>query len=337
VARVLDTTGSREEAGKIAALQTATASLLGQLKNAAYKDGDVYVSIIPFVKDVNLGAANYNAKWIYWGTQTQDPTLSDNTSWDANNGICSRGRSFRNRGSCVAYPVCSNTWLTTKNQCQNWGGTWYKTAGTWTPKPHDEWDGCVVDRGDSNGPSVDNYDTNVVAPNKDVNASLYAAEQYSSCPQASMGLSYNWDAMDTLVKNMKASGNTNQAIGLQVGWMSLVGGGPFTVPPMDSDYTYQQIIILLTDGLNTEDRWYPDREHSADAIDARQQLTCKNVKAAGITLYTIQVNTGGDPTSTLLQNCASSPDKFTLLTSADQMAATFQKIGNDLTRLRVAQ
>ena len=33
--------------------------------------------------------------------------------------------------------------------------------------------------------------------------------------------------------------------------------------------------------------------------------TCANIKAAGITLYTIQVNTGGDPTSTLLQNCAS--------------------------------
>ena len=35
--------------------------------------------------------------------------------------------------------------------------------------------------------------------------------------------------------------------------------------------------------------------------------TCNNIKAAGITLYTIQVNTGGEPTSTLLQNCAGSP------------------------------
>ena len=33
-------------------------------------------------------------------------------------------------------------------------------------------------------------------------------------------------------------------------------------------------------------------------------MTCNNIKAAGITLYTMQVNTGGDPTSTLLQNCA---------------------------------
>ena len=37
--------------------------------------------------------------------------------------------------------------------------------------------------------------------------------------------------------------------------------------------------------------------------------TCANIKAAGVTIYTIQVNTGGDPTSTLLQNCASATEQ----------------------------
>ena len=128
-------------------------------------------------------------------------------------------------------------------------------------------------------------------------------------------------------------GNTNQAIGLQLGWQSLVGGGPFAAVPLDANYQYTQVIILLTDGLNTQDRWY-----STDTdIDARQQITCDNVKAAKIDLYTIQVNTGGDPTSTLLQNCASDPSKFFLLTTADQITATFQEIGTNLTKLRVAQ
>jgi hypothetical protein len=140
--------------------------------------------------------------------------------------------------------------------------------------------------------------------------------------------------MNTLVSNMVAAGNTNQAIGLQHGWMSLVGGGPYgTVPAMDPNYQYSQIIILLTDGLNTQDRWYT----SQSSIDARQQLTCSNVKAAGITLYTIQVNTDGDPTSTLLQNCASDPTKFFLLTSANQMVTTFNQIGTQLSQLRIAR
>jgi hypothetical protein len=118
------------------------------------------------------------------------------------------------------------------------------------------------------------------------------------------------------------------------GWLSLVGGGPYPPPPaMDPNYNYQQVIILLTDGLNTQNRWYS----SQSSINARQQLTCANVKAAGVILYTVQVNTGGDPTSQLLKDCASSPDKFFLLTSADQMVATFNHIGTALTNLRVAQ
>ena len=65
--------------------------------------------------------------------------------------------------------------------------------------------------------------------------------------------------------------------------------------------------------------------------------TCANIKAAGITLYTIQVNTGHDQTSSLLQHCASSSDKFFLLTSADQIITTFQKIGTELSQLRIAK
>ena len=114
--------------------------------------------------------------------------------------------------------------------------------------------------------------------------------------------------------------------------MSLVGGGPFLVPPLDQQFQYTQVIILLTDGLNTQNRWYTDQT----SIDTREQATCDAIKAQHIELYTIQVNTGGDPTSTLLQNCATSPDKFYLLTSADQVTATFNTIGSNLTKLRVA-
>ena len=144
----------------------------------------------------------------------------------------------------------------------------------------------------------------------------------------------HWSAMTTPVNNMSPGGNTNQAIGLELGWMSLVGGGPFpTPPPMDPTYKYQQVIILLTDGLNTQDRWYTDQT----SIDNRQAMTCTNAKAAGMILYMIQVNTGGDPASTLLQNCASDATKFFLLTTANQIVTTFNQIGTVLSALRVAR
>jgi hypothetical protein len=191
----------------------------------------------------------------------------------------------------------------------------------------------VVDRGGVSAPDPANYDTNVIQPTTSITATLFSAEQYSSCPQAATGLSYDWSAMNTLVSNMSPAGNTNQGIGLALGWMSLAGGGPFTVPAMDPGYTYNQAIVILTDGLNTQDRWYT----SQSSINARQQMTCDNIKAAGITIYTVQVNTGNDPTSSLLQNCASSSNKFFLLTSADQIVTTFNTIGTNLTKLYLAK
>jgi Flp pilus assembly protein TadG len=395
VALVLDNTGSMASDGKMTALQTATKSLIDQLHGAVTTNGDVYVSIIPFAKDVNLGNSNSAADWIYWGTAPgdnnvnnpglpiQDATTSDNTSWNATRGTCSSGSwstrstcfanvgtcsvsgytnqdactssgicsngGYSSESTCTSHGTCSNPSYTKKSSCQSHSGTWtvntwtsyngvWTVTGTWKPRTHNatNWNGCVMDRGNWDDPDTTyNFDTNASPPDPVTPrwSSLYAAEQYGSCPKAVKGLTYEWDNMKTLVDSMTPNGNTNQAIGLQVGWMSLVGGGPFTVPDMDPAFKYQQVIILLTDGLNTQDRWYS----TATDIDARQQITCDNVKAAKVDLYTIQVNTGGDPTSTLLQNCASDPTKFYLLTSADQITATFQTIGTNLTKLRVAQ
>jgi Flp pilus assembly protein TadG len=309
VALVLDNTGSMADAGKITALKnalnTSTTGLIDQLKSAATNNGDVYVSIIPFVKDVNLGASNYSATWIDW------------TDWDASNGTCNSGG-----------------WSWWGGGWGGWGsGTQSTCSGTWTHDNHNTWNGCVTDRGNSNAPSSGNYDTNVVVPTTSITATLFAAEQYDSCPQAVMGLSYNWTAMKSLVTNMSPAGNTNQGIGLALGWMSLTGGGPFTVPAEDSNYTYQHVIILLTDGLNTQNRWYSN----ASQIDARQALTCANAKAAGVIIYAIQVNTDGEATSTLLQNCASDSSKFFLLTSANQIVTTFAQIGTNLSKLHIAK
>src|SRR3954463_5644319 len=95
---------------------------------------------------------------------------------------------------------------------------------------HNTWNGCVTDRGDAGAPNSGNYDTNVVGPGNSA-ATQFTAEQYGSCPQRVLPLTYDWTAMTTLVNNMSPAGNTNQAIGLAHGWMSLVGGGPYPTPP----------------------------------------------------------------------------------------------------------
>ena len=434
VALVLDNTGSMLANGKIDALKTATKNLITQLQNAAHTPDDVYVSIVPFVKDVNVGAADYIPawdSWIYWDNVAK----TDTTSWDATHGICNKP-GYSPRSSCIAQSVCSNPTYTSQStclaagscslasyttqstcvaagscsittkttqstctgagtcsnsgqttqsncttikacsnplyttqfNCQGHSATWatgawtsgHWTVATWTATPgtwavavwtpdRTTWKGCLTDRGTTEDPHVSaDYDQTVTVPTSATSATMFRPEDYSACPKAILGLNNDWAGLKTLVDSMTANGSTNQPIGLIWGWQSLVGGGPLTSPAKDLNFDYIDAIILLSDGLNTQNRWDGDGIHTSTRVDGRMydssgNGTCANINAANVTLYTIQVNTGGDPTSTLLQNCAGSPGvfpdsgKFYLLTSADQIITTFDAIGTGLTKLRIAQ
>ena len=112
---------------------------------------------------------------------------------------------------------------------------------------------------------------------------------------------------------------------------------PFNAPAKDTaNYDYKDAIVLLSDGLNTQNRWSPA---TASAIDARQKILCANAKAApnGITIYTVQVNTGGDAESAVLKECASGTDKFYHITIPSQTVSVFNSIGQSLAKLRVAK
>jgi len=282
VALVLDNAASMADAGKLAAMKTAAKNLIAQLRNDATNPGDVYVSIVPFNKDVNAGQANYTANWLSW------------TLWDALNGV-------------------------------------FNLLGL--PTNHSSWNGCIMDRDQS-------YDVNNTAPNPaDANllswlvSTLFRTEQYSSCPAQLMPLSNDWTGLNNKVDAMTASGGTNQTIGLAWGWQSLSQGSPLNAPVEDPSYKYQKVIILLSDGLNTQNRWTND----SSQIDARQQLVCNNIKAAGITLYTVQINTGAAATSTVLKNCASDPGKWFVLNQANQIVPVFGQIGMNLSKLHMAK
>jgi hypothetical protein len=150
-----------------------------------------------------------------------------------------------------------------------------------------------------------------------------------------MPLSYDWSSLKTLIGKLVPTGNTNQGIGLAWGWQTLSTGDPMNAPAKDPNYTYKDAIVLLSDGLNTQNRWYSN----ASQIDTRQKKLCDNARATpyNITIYTVQVNTGGDPTSSVLQYCASGTDKFYLVTKADQTVSVFKDIGTSLSKLRVAR
>ncbi len=294
VALVLDVTGSMRDDGKMDALKPAAKSLVDQLSKLATTDGDIYISIVPFAKDVNVGASNYNASWIDWSL------------WDAANG------------------TCSNTSYTSQSSCTSKGRVW-------TPKNHSTWNGCITDR-------TQDYDTKNTAPNSVNTDTLFPAEQYSYCSGSAtiatiMPLSYDWAALKAKIDTLVPTGNTNQGIGLAWGWMTLTQSAPYNAPAKDPNFVYKDAVVLLSDGLNTENRY----SNKAAQIDARQKILCDNAKAAGITIYTVQVNTGKDPTSAVLKYCAQNTSSFYLITSASQTASVFNQIGTQLSKLRVSK
>lgn len=298
VALALDNTGSMQQSGKMPALKTAAKNLLKQLQSASTQNGDVYVSIVPFAKDVNVGSSYYNASWV---------DFNDHGSWSgwkSNNGSCNK-TDYRGRT------------ITNASDCSGAGGRW--TASTPSAS---NWGGCVTDRDQD-------YDVDATTPSTTKQATLYPAEEYNNCPVAMMPLSYDWTALKNKIDAMQPSGNTNITIGLAWAWQTLTGNSPFPAPAKSPNYQYQDVIILLTDGENTQNR-FSSRQND---IDTRTKKACANAKAANITIYTILVMQG---TQSLLQSCASDSSKYFYLTSADQLIAAFDSIGTSLSNLRIA-
>jgi hypothetical protein len=180
------------------------------------------------------------------------------------------------------------------------------------------------------------YDVSVTTPSG--SSTNFPAENAQSCvPSVMMGnLSYDWTALTDEVNSMTAGGSTNQPIGLAWGWQSQTNIAPFnpgTLPNNTSQY-----IILLSDGLNTQDRWYGDGSNQSSSVDDRMTKVCTAAKAAGITIYTIYVDLNGTQgNSTVLQNCASDSSKYFDLTTSGAIITTLNTIAQQITQLRVSE
>lgn len=187
------------------------------------------------------------------------------------------------------------------------------------PKSGKKWAGCVMDR---NQP----HDVQDTAPNS-VDRFFPAAECVNPVPL--IALTSDWNKLHKKVEEMNADGTTNVTIGLSWAWHSLTSRQPLkeaSAPAPDLD----KVLVLLTDGDNTENRWGAN----SAAIDKRTEAACANIKAEGIKLYTVRVIQGN---AALLQNCASSPSMYFEVAQASQLNAAFKKIADSLASLRISK
>jgi Flp pilus assembly protein TadG len=416
VAMVLDNTLSMNDNNKISALKTAAEAMIDTLSTFNNTTGDVYVSIIPFNKDVNVGTNNVNAPWINWTeweaeppilvqknypisvtdgknipytwadigpgapcpftNSSTDSTLQSNgygffcmslpattggttavtlippsglicPSLDSGVNLPGKTRVFYNGcytsvidqttvvSSGPVCPVGIPNCTCSATQCTRttYKHFWRDPNTAAAAPPHSTWNGCVNDRDQD-------FDIKNTAPGTSSASpsSQFYAEEFNDCLSAKVfGMSNNWTSLKSQIDAMRAAGNTNQAEGLAWGWQSLsTTNGPIMAPPKDSNYIYKDYIVLLSDGLNTNDRWSATQSD----IDARQRLLCQNIKqdpTDPITVFTIQVNiNSGDPKSQVLQDCATSGN-FQMITSSTQTADAFNNVVTQISKLRVAR
>ncbi|MFZ5692741.1 MAG: vWA domain-containing protein [Pseudomonadota bacterium] len=271
----------------------ASSGKMTQLKLAAKDMLKTLQNAAKKADDIKVGIVPF-ATDVNVGTSNVNASWIRWDEWEAANGTCSKS---------------SNK---TKAACEN-------KNGTWTPANKNTWNGCVWDRDQS-------YDVNNTATSINLKSTLYSANQAANCPVSMMTLTNDWSALNAKVDAMTPTGNTNVTIGLQMAFQMLSPVAPFNASAPKNDL--DKVIILLTDGDNTQNRW----STSQTSIDNRTKLACTNVKAANIKLYTVRVIDGN---ATLLKDCATKTDMYYDVKNASQLSSVFSTIAQNLANLRL--
>ena len=153
--------------------------------------------------------------------------------------------------------------------------------------------------------SSNHYDTNMTARPGSNNSSKFSAEQYKALPRPGSSRSVTASNSDDNAGHERDSGRQqNQGIGL-AHVDALSRGGPLSDTSVQRPNLARAILAttLLTDGTEHSEVQTASLPISHRS-DTRQKMTCDNVNAANITLYTIQVNTGGERGLHHAENCA---------------------------------
>lgn len=196
-------------------------------------------------------------------------------------------------------------------------------------------------------PSADNWPSTTSGPNK-------------SCARPVTPLTNDRDALLDELDEMEPwnDGGTNGAAGMAWGWRVLSPGEPYSEGAAYDARDVEKVMVMMTDGENQIYGGYNNHNQShysaynylgvrrlgvtghgaaKGRINDRMALLCENIKAEGITLYTITFRLNSGALKDLYRDCASSPDHYFDSTSNGELEQHFQTIARQLSELRLAR
>ncbi|WP_297510529.1 TadE/TadG family type IV pilus assembly protein [uncultured Caulobacter sp.] len=402
VALVLDNTGSMASklgstnTKKIDALKSAAKSLVNTLAAAAGRASDtdaVKISVVPFSMTVNVGSIYQTASWMS-GTQPSaygsDVFASSQNRFTllSNLGLtwagCVESRpdpyDIQDTAPSSGTPATLFVPFFAPDEPDD-NTVYYDSWNRWRDA-RTVWGGDIQNNWITNDKnSSTDWFTRQAEPNK------YAASNKAAViSDAKTGTNYGPNAgcgltnllrltnvrtaagaqtVNDKLDQMIANGNTNIAMGAMWGWHTLSPNAPFADGAAYGTPKTQKIMVLLTDGDNTNDDYYVPNgsiytgygymwqkrlknssnvaldENSSetdrrDAIDSRQAQVCANAKAAGVLIYSIGVGVSSHSKGNL-QACASRSDMYYDVTDATQLSAVFNSIAGAIQNLRISK
>ena len=246
--------------------------------------------------------------------------------------------SDRNNAKVALVPFATQVNIGTANKTASW--LYYDTQGSslGNKVTSSNWKGCITDRKQPYDVQLPTYLTG----DGQYWADLCDSSKSDGSPALApaIALTTDYTALRTAIDGLTPTGNTNVGIGVAWGMEALTPGGPLAGTTLAvGDATVDKVMIVLTDGLNTQNRW--DQQvcyftwwcnDGAAKIDARVAAACTNAKTAGIKVYTVRVIDGN---ADLLKACASKDSFFYDVLKAEDLAPAFKAIGESIATIHI--
>ena len=144
-------------------------------------------------------------------------------------------------------------------------------------------------------------------------------------------LTSDFAAVRGQLADMKPYAWTHIALGAEFGFHLLSPAAPFTGAADYSDKKTRKVMVLLTDGRQTEPAFGPGTRSTSQG-EKNLSAICENAKAKGIMVMTVAFDLEDEATTTRLRDCATDPDKNFFIAEDDaDLARAFEDIKNEIT------
>ena len=200
------------------------------------------------------------------------------------------------------------------------------SSGTWT--------GCTQDRrypyNISNSTPTSDDNTKWGQPIAKVHSSDgcggYAPRSLKVHP-----LTSDFGALRDQLDDMRPYAWTHIALGAEFGYHMLSPNAPFTEASSFGDKDVQKIMVVLTDGRQTEPA-FGDGVRSVAQGEKNLEAICANAKASGITIMTVAFDLQDGDTRSRLRDCSTDPDRhFFIAEDSGDLAGAFEDIRRQIT------